>query len=137
MMNKVRALGLESRVTYFGPKNLEYLYSEIDQCDIGVIPNHRNPFTDINTPTRIFEYLARGKAVIAPSTSGIVDYFSADSLIFFEAGDEKDLARQIEFAASNPEKALEIARRGQLIYKEHTWEMERETLLSRMSALLS
>ncbi|MBS1841108.1 MAG: glycosyltransferase family 4 protein [Acidobacteria bacterium] len=137
MMNKVRELGLENRVTYFGPKNLEHLYSEIDKCDIGVIPNHRNPFTDINTPTRIFEYLARGKAVIAPSTSGIVDYFSADSLIFFEAGDANDLAKQIEFAAGNPEKALEIARRGQLIYKEHTWEMERETLLSRMSALFS
>jgi len=136
VMEKVRSLGLENRVTYFGPRNLEHLYSEIDKCDVGVIPNHRNPFTDINTPTRIFEYLARGKAVIAPSTSGIVDYFDADSLMYFDAGNSMDLAKQIEFAATHPEKLLEVARRGQGIYKEHTWEMEKETLLSRMSGIL-
>ena len=47
-----------------------------------------------------------------------------------------DLAKQIEFAATHPEKVLEVARRGQRIYKEHTWEMEKETLLSRMSGIL-
>jgi hypothetical protein len=34
-------------------------------CDLGVIPEHHNAFTEINTPTGIFEYLALGKPVIA------------------------------------------------------------------------
>src|ERR1019366_1146315 len=73
VMEQVRNLGLEGCVHYLGPKSLEELVREIDMCDVGVIPNHRNAFTDINTPTRIFEYLAMGKPVIAPRTPGIQD----------------------------------------------------------------
>lgn len=135
MMNKVRDKNLESVVRYFGPKQLEDLVTEIDKCDLGVIPNHRNAFTEINTPTRIFEYLARGKPVIAPATPGIQDYFSRESLLFFEPGNPEDLARQIEYGFSHPNEALEIARRGQQVYLEHTWDREKETLLSRASGI--
>jgi glycosyltransferase involved in cell wall biosynthesis len=91
------------------------------RCDIGVVPNHRNTFTDINTPTRIFEYLSLGKPVIAPRTVGIVDYFADDELIFFEAGDARDLARQIEFAYANRDRLPDIVERGQRIYLENAW----------------
>lgn len=137
MMKKVRDKNLESTVRYFGPKRLEDLVTAIDSCDIGVIPNHRNAFTEINTPTRIFEYLALGKPVIAPSTPGIQDYFGQESLLFFEPGDPDDLAKQIEFASSHPDEVLEIARLGQQVFREHTWERERETLLSRASGILA
>ncbi len=76
--------GLAECVHYLGPKSLEELVQEIDDCDVGVIPNHRSAFTEINTPTRIFEYLALGKPVIAPRAPGICDYFDDDSLVFFE-----------------------------------------------------
>jgi len=136
MMKKVEDLKLGDSVQYFGPKKLEDLVKEIDKCDLGVIPNHRNAFTEINTPTRIFEYLARGKPVIAPSTIGIQDYFREESLLFFEPGNANDLAKQIEFAFHNPRKILEIIRRGQGVYREHAWDRERETLLSGMSGVL-
>ena len=136
IMKKVQAKKLEDAVRYFGPKRLEDLIKEIAHCDLGVIPNHRNAFTEINTPTRIFEYLALGKPVIAPSTSGILDYFDKESLLFFEPGNPDDLARQIEYAFSHPKEALSIARQGQRVYMEHTWERERETLLSRASEIL-
>src|SRR5439155_24815829 len=54
-----------------------------NDCDVGIIPNRRSIFTEINFPTRIFEYLARGKPVIAPLTTGIGDYFSKDELVVF------------------------------------------------------
>jgi glycosyltransferase involved in cell wall biosynthesis len=129
--------GVQDAVRYQGPRNLEQLVTEIGKCDIGVIPNHRNAFTDINTPTRMFEYLALGKPVIAPSTLGITDYFDKDSLLFFEAGDAADLARQIEFAYFHPGEVLEVARRGQAVYREHTWDRERQTLLDRISGILN
>jgi len=68
-METVKAKGLHDIVHYFGARRLEDLVREIEACDVGVIPNQRNPFTDINTPTRIFEYLALGKPVIAPGRS--------------------------------------------------------------------
>jgi len=87
VMDMAKEKGLQEAVHYLGPRRLGDLVGEIERCDVGVIPNHRNSFTDINMLTRIFEYLALGKPVIAPRTSGIQDYFSSDSLIFFESGD--------------------------------------------------
>ena len=136
VMGTVKEKGLEDMVRYLGPRRLEDLVNEIADSDLGVIPNQRNAFTDINTPTRIFEYLALGKPVIAPSTPGIQDYFDERSLLFFEAGNPRNLAEQIAFAYSHPREILEVARRGQAVYEQHTWQVERETLLSRIAAVL-
>jgi len=137
VMEKARSMGLQDAVQYMGPRSLEGLVTEIDDCDLGIIPNHRNAFTDINTPTRVFEYLAMGKPVIAPSTQGILDYFDKDSLVFFEPGNAAELAQQIEFAHLHPREVLEIVRHGQEIFSQHTWDREKETLVSRVSSLFN
>jgi glycosyltransferase involved in cell wall biosynthesis len=136
VMDKVRSLGLESNIRYFGAKNLEDLAREIEDCDLGIIPNQRNTFTDINTPTRIFEYLALGKPVIAPRTPGIQDYFGPDSLLFFESGDSEELAKTIEYAASHPVEITAIAERGQQVYVAHSWQQEKEKLVSMVVGLI-
>ena len=136
VMETVKAKGLQDIVHYLGPRRLEDLVREIEACDVGVIPNQRNAFTDINTPTRIFEYLALGKPVIAPGTPGIQDYFDQASLVFFEAGDSQDLARQMQDAYANRDQMVEIARRGQQVYLAHTWEQEKGTLLNGVSKIL-
>src|SRR5208283_5303895 len=61
VMGEARNKGLEDCVHYLGPRSLEDLVREIEGCDVGIIPNHRSAFAEINTPTRIFEYLALGK----------------------------------------------------------------------------
>ena len=137
VMEKARSMRLQDAVQYLGPRRLEVLVTEIDNCDLGIIPNHRNAFTDINTPTRVFEYLAMGKPVIAPSTQGILDYFNKDSLVFFEPGNAAELAQQIEYAFFHPREVLEIVRRGQEVFSEHTWDREKETLVSRVSSLFN
>lgn len=136
VMNKARSMGLENKVRYLGAKRLEELVHEIEGCDVGVIPNQRNIFTDINTPTRLFEYLALGKPAIAPSTLGIQDYFGPDSLLFFESGDAGDLAKQLEFAATHPQEMISVAERGQRVYKAHTWQQEKNSLISLVASLL-
>jgi glycosyltransferase involved in cell wall biosynthesis len=137
VLEKARSLGLESCVRYLGPKSLEELVREIETCDVGVIPNQRNQFTDINTPTRIFEYLALGKPVIAPRTPGIQDYFGPDSLVFFEAGNALELADKIKYVYANSRQAIETATRGQQIYLAHTWQQERQTLVNLTTGLLN
>ena len=137
VMEQARNKGVQDVVRYLGRKQLEDLVPEINSCDLGIIPNHRNAFTDINTPTRMFEYLAMGKPLIAPSTQGIEDYFSKESLLFFEPGNSDDLAQQIEYAYFHPREMMEIMRRGREVYLDHTWERERETLIGRVSGILN
>jgi glycosyltransferase involved in cell wall biosynthesis len=128
VLEQVRKLGIDKSVRYLGPKPLENIVEAIEECDLGIIPNKRNIFTELNTPTRIFEYLALGKPVIAPRAPGITDYFNDESIFFFELGNAEDLARQMEYAFRHPEKAKQVTLRGQEVHQEHTWREERSIL---------
>ncbi|MGZ4966177.1 MAG: glycosyltransferase [Chthoniobacterales bacterium] len=136
VMEDARRRGLDANIRYLGVRNLDQIVEAIRACDLGIIPNHRNIFTEINTPTRIFEYLALGKPVIAPKAQGIQDYFGERDLLFFDLGDANDLARKIEFAYANRSTLAETVQRGQEIYRAHTWTREKETLLLAISDLL-
>jgi glycosyltransferase involved in cell wall biosynthesis len=136
VMASVRERGLDTAVEYLGPKSLEQIVDAIEECDLGLVPNQRNIFTELNTPTRIFEYLALGKPVIAPRAPGICDYFDDNSLLFFELGDAEDLARRIEFVFHSPEATAEITRRGQEVHRAHTWREESQRLTGLVAALL-
>jgi glycosyltransferase involved in cell wall biosynthesis len=129
VMQSVGQRGLQPAVRYLGMQNPQEIVASIEQCDLGIIPNRQSNFTEINMPTRIFEFLAIGKPVIAPSTQGIRDYFSGENLIFFEQGNVADLARKIEYVASHPQEVQDITGRGQAIYEKHLWQQERSAFL--------
>lgn len=137
VMEQARHRKLKDCVHYLGSRSLEGLVPEIENCDVGIIPNHRNAFTEINMPTRIFEYLAMGKPVIAPRTPGIQDYFGPESLLSFESGNAEELAHQLAWVAFHYDKAIASAERGQQVYLEHTWSQERKTLVNLVSELLT
>jgi len=137
VMETVKARGLEQAVHYKGQKPLEQIVEAIEVCDVGVIPNQRSIFTELNTPTRIFEYLALGKPVIAPSAPGITDYFDGDSLVFFELGSAADLARRIEYVFHNADEVKEITRRARQVHLAHTWQAEKSHLVDVVTGLVS
>jgi glycosyltransferase involved in cell wall biosynthesis len=133
----VEEQGHQEWVHYLGPKALGEIVQAIDDCDLGVVPNCSNIFTRINMPTRVFEFLTRGKPVIGPCTPGVLEYFAEDSLVLFELGDVADLARRIEYVIRNPWKVVEITRRGQEVCLAHPWSNERETLVQMTLKLLT
>jgi glycosyltransferase involved in cell wall biosynthesis len=139
-LNKVMAPaslnGLSSAVRYLGPKSQREIVDAIHACDVGVIPNRNNAFTEINTPTRIFEYLSLGKPVVSPRAKGITDYFGADEMIYFELGDAASLARQLEFICRNPERARLVTERGQQVYHSQCWSRARKKFIDRVAEML-
>ena len=140
-MNKVDAqmqkLGLRSCVHYHGYRPQTEIAKSIRSIDLGIIPNRRSPFTEINMPTRIFEYLAMGKPVVVPDTRGIRDYFGAESALFFEPGDPQSLGDAILDVYRNPQKVDSILARGRTVYEAHRWEVHRVQFLDRVNVLLS
>jgi glycosyltransferase involved in cell wall biosynthesis len=137
VMDLAAEAALNGRVRYLGGVNLEAIVEAIDQADLGIIPNRRSIFTELNTPTRIFEYLARGIAVIAPRAPGIQDYFQEDEILFFELGNADDLAAKIAYAYTNRHEVDQITRRGQAIYRNHQWREERSRFLHVMDDLVA
>ena len=136
VMHSARVAGLRDCVRYLGPKPLEEIARAIGECDLGIIPNRRSIFTEINTPTRIFEYLSQGKPVIAPRAAGILDYFGSDELVFFELGDAEDLAEKIVYVFKKPSEVARIIARGQRVYLAHRWSNERTGFVHLVQELL-
>ena len=103
-MQLTRERGLQQSVLHFGEKPLEQIVEAIDACNVGVIPNRHNAFTDINMPTRIFEYLARGKPVIAPRTAGIQDYFDKPRFCSSSRVTRRILRKQFNLLPATPKR---------------------------------
>ena len=136
VMEAVRKNDLEGAVRYFGGKRPEEIAAAIDECDVGIIPNRRSIFTEINTPTRIFEYLSRGKPVITGRAPGVQDYFAENALFFFELGDVAGLARTMIHVFRHPKDVEKVVRRGQDTYLAHRWSEERRALVQSATELV-
>lgn len=136
LQEQVRQRGLSAQVRYCGWCRLEEIPAMIQASDVGIIPNRRTPFTNINFPTRIFEYLSQHKPVIVPRTRGILDYFKESDILFFKPDCPDDLAGTIRWVYQNREAAAATAQRGRQIYLRYRWSEEKARFLRMIGEVL-
>ncbi len=129
-------LGLAGIVDYRGRVPLEEIARVIPEADLGVIPNKRYRFTELNLPTRILEFLSKAVPVVAPDTRGVRDYFDDGTLFFFEPGDVSSLTQAMRRAMDDPEGRRAVLERGRAVALRHTWASEQERLVAIYRDLL-
>jgi glycosyltransferase involved in cell wall biosynthesis len=129
-------LGVSDRVHFHGAKPPKEIAEAIHNADLGIIPNRRSAFTALNFPTRIFEYLAMNRPVIAPTTRGITDYFSENDLLMFEQENLEDLADKIFYAWDHPAEVKDLVVRGRNVYRQHLWNGEKARYLDQVEKSL-
>src|ERR1035438_2797779 len=129
VLERARALGISDIVHYHGNKSGSEIAQAILDTDLGVIPNRRSLFTEINFPTRIFEYLAMGRLVVAPATKGITDYFGPEDLLMYEQDNVDAMAERILWVREQPEAAKAVLERGRQVYQRHLWSDEEARFL--------
>lgn len=135
-LNRREELGLAGSVDYRGRVPLEEIARVIPEADLGVIPNKRYRFTELNLPTRILEYLSKAVPVVAPDTRGVRDYFHDGTLFFFEPGDVASLTQAIRRAMDDPAERRAVLERGRAVALRHTWASEQENLVAVYRDLL-
>ena len=133
---KVAALDLEEIVTYYGPVSNQEIAKAITRVNLGIIPNLNSPFTDLNFPVRIFEYLALKKPVIVPRTTGILDYFNEENINFFEAGDTDSLVNAILSVYRQPGRQELLLEAGVKIYDRYRWIEHRRDFIDIVNKIL-
>lgn len=131
-----RDLGIRDLVHFHGYVPYKEVAEAIQAADLGVIPNRRNAFTEINMPTRIFEYLAMNTPVIVPSTTGIRDYFNEESIFFFEPEDDENLAEAIYQVYEDQARTEQVVDRGREVYQSFSWEEQEKKFLQLASTLV-
>ncbi len=96
-------LGIAKRVRFGGRIPLEAVPGVVAAADIGLAPTRRDAFTERSLSTKIFEYAAMGKPVIASALPTVEHYFPPGSVGLYRSGNPDDLARAILAVVDDPE----------------------------------
>ncbi len=118
---KVASLGLQSRVTFAGHVAREDIGSAIAAFDVALQPSA----VAYASPLKLFEYMAAGKAIIAPDQPNIREALTdGDSALLFEPNNRAAMATAILRLASDADlrRRLGTAARRQIDERGFTWE---------------
>lgn len=116
----VRERSLQGRVTITGPVGREALVGHLAAMDIAVQP----AATAYASPMKLFEYLAAGKAVVAPDQENIREVVrDGVEALLFAPGDFAGFARRVAELAGDPalRHRLGEAGRRSMADNKRTW----------------
>jgi glycosyltransferase involved in cell wall biosynthesis len=130
-----RELGCSDIVTFTGRVPFSGILELIASTDIGVVPLLRSPFSELCQPNKLFEFIACKKPVIASRLKAIEESFDDTCAMFFEPGNEKDLARCIMDLYQNPKKRLYLAENAYRRFQTMCWKESKKTYLQVVNKL--
>jgi glycosyltransferase involved in cell wall biosynthesis len=88
-------LGIADRVAFPGRIPIDDVPGAVAAGDIGVAPTRLDPFTGMSLSTKVLEYAAMEKPVVASRLPTVERYFAPDTLSVYEPGDSESLATTI------------------------------------------
>lgn len=132
--HSVDRLGIEDQIDLREPVPLRSIPPILQVCDGGLIGYGRELGVG-SLPNRLFEYMASGLAVIAPSYAveikSIVEQEQCGLLVDFE--DPDDVARAIVFLGEHADQCRAMGDRGRIAFeRKYNWEEEVRPLLDQI-----
>jgi glycosyltransferase involved in cell wall biosynthesis len=124
-------LGIRERVHYLGFVSFERMIEEILLADVCVVPVKRSPYSILVHTNKMFEYMALGRPVIASRLDSVAAYAPDDAVVFFEPGNDADLADKLRWAAAHPEELAHRVVAATALYESLRWDREKERYLGR------
>jgi glycosyltransferase involved in cell wall biosynthesis len=88
-------LGIADRVAFPGRIPIEDVPAVVAASDVGVAPTRLDPFTGMSLSTKLLEYAAMGKPVVASRLPTVERYFGPETITTYCPGDAADMARGI------------------------------------------
>ena len=113
----------------------------LDACDMLVSPHI--PLADgsefFGSPTKIFEYMAMGKGIVASRLGQIGEVLANNETgVLIEPGNVPDLARAIVKLAESPELRTRLGKRArEVAIQNHTWTRNAERVLQAYDELMN
>ena len=90
---RARALGIEDKVTITGVIDRERVANYIAAFDVALQPE----VVEYASPLKLFEYLALGRAIVAPASRNIQEILTdGDNAVLFRPGDQNDFRAAVD-----------------------------------------
>jgi glycosyltransferase involved in cell wall biosynthesis len=130
-------LGIADRVAFPGRIPIEHVPAAIAAADIGVAPTRLNPFTGMSLSTKVLEYAAMEKPVVASRLPTVERYFDSGTLSVYEPGDHESLAARILELVDRPVERRERVKRTLERVEELSWTRQAEAYLGVVGRMVS
>lgn len=140
MMRKKMEKTLSDRedVHFLGKVPFEQMPAHLSACDILIISNSWSPYDNrpfFGSPTKLFEYMSMGKAIVASNLEQIGEILEdGKTAVLFPTGDTKAMAETVRKLGADPvlrQKLGEKAR--QEVSARHTWKNNALMVINRAS----
>ena len=133
--DRARALGVEHAVTITGIVEREDVSKYVACFDIALQPD----VVEYASPLKLFEYLALGRAIVAPNTANIREILVHEqSALLFEPGEAEGFLTTVERLLEDPELRARIGRGAQqtISEREFTWDANARKVEERFQQLI-
>jgi glycosyltransferase involved in cell wall biosynthesis len=126
--------GVNNNITFAGKVSRQQMPDFIQAIDICVLP-HSNPF---GSPVVLFEYMAMGKAVVAPRLGPMEDVIT-DGIngVLFEPKDENSLRKCLLDLIDDPHKREKIGKEARNnVLSKHLWRHNAERVVQMHNGVM-
>ena len=128
-------LGIADRVVFHGRIPIEDVPAAIAAADLGLAPTRRDPFTDFSLSTKIFEYGAMRKPVVASRLPLVERTFPPGSVATYDPGDGAGLAATILSLVDDAGARDAAVTRTRVRIGELSWDHEADRLWALIGRL--
>jgi len=130
-------LGIAERVTFHGRIAIEDVPAAVAGADIGLAPTRHDLFTDMSLSTKVFEYAAMGKPVVASRLPMIERTFPPGTVAAYAAGDAAAMTEAIlAFADDRIAREAAVARTAEIV-NAGSWETESKGYVALVERLIA
>ena len=117
-------LGIVERVTFHGRIPIEDVPAAVAAADLGIAPTRLDAFTAVSLSTKVFEYGAMGKPVVASRLPLVERTFSPDAVLTYTSGQALELSAGIARLADEPLEREARTARTEARVRELGWSAE-------------
>lgn len=129
---QAKRLGIDSRVHFAGRIPSNEIFSYISAGDIAVLPG----VLKLGNPMKLFEYMASGKAVVAPDLNVITDVaVPGEHVCVFKDGCTESLTEALSHLLKNPHLRIKLGTAASAHVQTQTWDARAVELLASLQRI--
>jgi glycosyltransferase involved in cell wall biosynthesis len=128
-------LRVADRITFHGRIPIEDVPAAVARADIGLAPTRHDKFTDMSLSTKVFEYAAMGKPVVAARLPMVEATFPKGTVATYTPGDATEMANAIIDFADHPVRRKAAVAKTAEIVNAGSWEHESKGYLALVERL--